>query len=182
MGRFYCGDIEGKFSFAVQDSDDIENLLSVVGNTNYCWHVCHCVAEIHEGYCRQCYDCKEEHTEATVEEGDYDDNCLYYEEKTREYNLNKEEHYEELLENMEILKKELPQGVIKFFENIEQNVSILNAFTGVFNDVYKHIGEKNETDNERHTLLLIIARYTMGYQIEYCLRTKDSCNITCEYY
>ena len=33
MGRFYCGDIEGKFSFAVQDSDDIENLLSVVGNT-----------------------------------------------------------------------------------------------------------------------------------------------------
>ena len=29
MGRFYDGDIEGKFWFGVQDSSDIENLISI---------------------------------------------------------------------------------------------------------------------------------------------------------
>ena len=27
MGRFYHGDIEGKFWFGIQDSDDIKNLV-----------------------------------------------------------------------------------------------------------------------------------------------------------
>ena len=30
MGRFYSGDIEGKFWVGVQDSDDIENLVNII--------------------------------------------------------------------------------------------------------------------------------------------------------
>ena len=29
MGRFYWGDIKGKFWFGVQDSDDVENLVNI---------------------------------------------------------------------------------------------------------------------------------------------------------
>jgi hypothetical protein len=182
MGRFYSGDIEGKFWFGVQCSDDVENLVTITGNTDYSWHVCNCVAEIKDDdYCRQCYESKEEHIEAAIEEGEYDDSCLYYEECSHGYSLDKETHYEELLANMENLKKEIPEGVIKFFENIEQNDKILDAFTGVFNDTNKHIVEKPEDDKERTKLFVLIARYTLGYQIEYCLRTTDSCNINCEY-
>ena len=45
MGRFYSGDIEGKFWFGVQDSDDIKNLVTIKGNNDYSWKVCNCVAE-----------------------------------------------------------------------------------------------------------------------------------------
>ena len=181
MGRFYSGDIEGKFWFGVQDSDDVENLVTIKGNTDYSWHVCNCVAEIDEDYCRQCYETKEDHIDAAIEEEEYDNSCLYYEECSHGYSLDKGTHYEELLANMENLKKEIPEGVVKFFENIEQNDKILDAFTGVFNDINKHFGEKNENEEERKKLQVLIARYTLGYQIEYCLRTTDSCNINCEY-
>ena len=65
MGRFYSGDIEGKFWFGIQDSNDVENLVTITGNTEYSWHACNCVAEIEDDdYCRQCYGSKEEHIEA----------------------------------------------------------------------------------------------------------------------
>jgi hypothetical protein len=182
MGRFYSGDIEGKFWFGVQDSDDVENLVTITPHTDYSWHVCNCCAEVDEGYCRQCYDSKEEHIEAAIEEEEYDDSCLYYEECSNGYCLDKGTHYEELVTNMELLKQELPEEVIKKFENIEQNDDILNAFTGVFDKYLPFINEKKEEkEGERKDLSVLVARYTLGYQIEYCLRTTDSCNINCEY-
>ena len=181
MGRFYNGDIEGKFWFGVQDSDDVENLVTIGSYKYYSWKVCNCSAEIDSAnYCRDCYDCIREHIEAAVEEEEYDDKCLHYEDCSQGYSLDKGTHYEELVTNMENLKKEIPEGVIKFFENIEQNDKILDAFTGVFNDIHKHY-DSVENDEERHKLNVLIARYTLGYQIEYCLRTTDSCNINCEY-
>ena len=185
MGRFYSGDIEGKFWFGIQDSDDIENLVTIKGNTDYSWKVCNCVAEIDDDdYCKVCYENKEQHVEGAIEEGEYDEDdindCLYYEDCSHGYSLDKGTHYEELVTNMENLKKEIPDNIINFFNNIEQNDKILDAFTGVFNDINKHIGDNNN-DKERHNLLVLIARYTLGYQLEYCLRTTDSCNINCEY-
>lgn len=181
MGRFYDGDIQGKFWFGIQDSNDVEELVTITCNTYFSWLVCHCVAEIDEDYCKQCYDSKEEHIEAAIEEESYEDECLYYEEGTQGYSLDKSTHYEELLTNMNNLKKEIPEGIIKFFENIEQNDKILDAFTGVFNDINKYIDEKPKDSKEYNKLLVLIARYMLGFQIEYCLRTTDSCNIICEY-
>jgi hypothetical protein len=97
MGRFYDGDIQGKFWFGVQDSDDIENLVNVKSGMYYGWRVCNCFAEIdcHE-YCKDCYDSKEAHIESAIEEEEYEDECLYYEECTFGYSLDKDTHYEEL--------------------------------------------------------------------------------------
>ena len=182
MGRFYSGDIEGKFWFGVQDSDDIENLVNITPNTEYAWKACNCFAEIDEDYCSCCYETKEEHINDAIEQGEYDDSCLYYEECSHGYSLDKETHYEELVTNMELLKQEIPEEIIKKFENIEQTDDILNAFTGVFDKYLPVINEKKEEkEGEKKELSVLVARYTLGYQIEYCLRTTGSCNVNCEY-
>lgn len=187
MGRFYNGDIEGKFWFGVQDSNDIENLVTTKSNTYYSWKVCNCVAEIdYQTYCNCCYETKEEHVETAIEEGEYDEKnnneCLYCEECCSGYSLDKETHYEELVTNMELLKQKMPSKIITLFENIEQNDKILDAFTGVFDNISVSVLEdKIKNDKEMHNIKVLLARYTLGYQIEYCLRTTNSCNVNCEY-
>ena len=180
MGRFYSGDIEGKFWFGVQDSDDVEKLVNITGNTYYSWNVCNCSAEIDDDYCRQCYDSKEDHIEAAIEEGSYQDECLYYEDCCNGYSLDKETHYQELVDNMNELKTKINKNVIQEFDKIEQNDKILDAFTGVFNNTHKYLNTM-ENNQERKEQEVLTARYTLGYQIEYCIRTTGSCNIHCEY-
>ena len=191
MGRFYDGCIQGKFWFGIQDSDDVENLVTIKGNTDYSWKACNCCAEVDEDYCRQCYETKEEHIEAAIEAEEYEDECLYYEESSHGYCLDKETHYEELVTNMENLKNEIPEEIITEFEKIEQNDKILDAFTGVFDKTHPLINKINDDfvfgetifgeKTQKKELSVLVARYTLGYQIEYCLRTTDYCNITCEY-
>ena len=112
MGRFYSGDIEGKFWFGVQDSNDIEYLVTITGNIYYSWKACNCVAEIDDyDYCTDCYESKNDHIENAIEEEEYEDECLYYEDCSCGYSLDKETHYQELLMNMEKLKKEIPNEI-----------------------------------------------------------------------
>jgi len=75
------------------------------------------------------------------------------------------------------LKKEIPEEIIAEFDKIEQNNDILDAFTGVFNNTHQIL---NKRDDLPKNLSELVARYTLGYQIEYCLRTTDSCNVSCE--
>jgi len=185
MGRFYNGDIEGKFWFGVQDSNDVKNLVTIDGYVYYSWKVCDCGAEIDETYCRQCYTNIRQHIEAAIEAGEYEDECLHYEDSSEGYSLDKGTHYEELVKNMENLRKEIPEEIIKEFEKIEQNDKILDAFTGVFDKTHPLVNKVNEdfvySASKKKELAVLVARYTLGYQIEYCLRTTDSCNINCEY-
>lgn len=186
MGRYYCGDIEGKFWVGLQGSDDIEELVSVTPHIYYCWKVCGCLAEIDsDEYCKDCYKTKEEHIENVVEEEDYEDEMLYMEECSQGYSLDKETHYEELKNNMEELRKKIPTLILDEFDKIEQSDKLLNAFTGVFDNSSKviqdYFGGIPQLGPEKRMLLQIIARYNLGLQLEYCLRTTDSCDINCEY-
>ena len=46
MGRYYWGDIEGKFWFGVQSSNDVENLLNITSQPgSLIWHGCGCVVD-----------------------------------------------------------------------------------------------------------------------------------------
>ena len=184
MGRFYDGDIQGKFWFGIQDSNDIENLVTITACINYSWKVCNCLAEIDScDYCKDCYESKNEHIEAVVEEDEYEDECLYYEENCIEYSFDKETHYEELVKNMELLKKEIPEEIINEFDKIEQNDKILDAFTGVFDKTHPIVNKLNDdfvySETDKNKFAILVARYTLGYQLEYCLRTTTSCHVTC---
>ena len=182
MGRFYNGDIEGKFWFAVQSSNDIEELVTVTPHIYYSWNVCGCTAEIHDyGYCKECYDSKEEHINAAIDEDVYDDDgCLYYEDQMIGYSLDKETHYVELMNNLNELKPKIGEDIIEKFDKIERNDDILNAFTGVFNHTHD-CENTTKTQEEIRNLMTLVARYTLGYQMEYCLKKNGYCNISCEY-
>jgi hypothetical protein len=182
MGRFYGGDIEGKFWFGIQDSNDIENLVTITSNTFFSWNVCNCVAEIDDDYCRNCYESKNEHIKQAIEEQEYEDECLYHEDCCSGYSLDKETHYKELVMNMEKIKKQIPKVIIEEFDKIEQNDKILDAFTGVFNNIEKILNKINfDNKKQQNNQTILIARYTIGYQIEYCLRNRGDCNVHCEY-
>jgi len=200
MGRFYHGSIEGKFWFGVQSSDDISNLVTIKPEMSYSWKACHCCAEFEidididnneDKYCKDCYESKEEHEESVIEEdGENEDKLLYYEEQSICYHLDKDSHYDELKKNMDILKSKIDPKITDEFDKIEQNDKILDAFTGVFDNSLKILNEiekekdkennKNESDVNKDYLELV-ARYTIGYQLEYCLRTtEDDCYVNCE--
>ena len=74
MGRFYSGDIEGKFWFGVQGSDDIQNLVTISEHIYYSWKACNCSADIDaDNYCKFCYENKEEHINDVKEMDEYAD-------------------------------------------------------------------------------------------------------------
>ena len=180
MGRFYDGDIEGKFWFGIQSSSDIENLVTITPCMYYSWKICNCSAEIDcQEYCKDCYDSKEDHITDVMENDEYDDETLYYEEQACGYSLDKETHYLELLDNMNKLRTEISEEIIKEFDSLYRNDNILNAFTGVFDNTHKSINNiKDEKEQKRVSVL--VARYTLGYQIEYCLIKQGDCHINCE--
>lgn len=199
MGRFYHGSIEGKFWFCVQCSNDISNLVTINHEMSHSWKACHCCIESDinnkDNYCNDCYESKEEHEESVIEEdGDNEDNCLYYEEQTITYHLDKDSHYDELKQNMDILKSKIDPKIIDEFDKIEQNDKILDAFTGVFDNILKKINDiktemeqENEQETDKNDLYVnndyeeLVARYTLGYQLEYCLRTtNEDCYVHCE--
>jgi hypothetical protein len=196
MGRYYHGAIEGKFWFGIQDSGDISNLVTITPEMAYMWKACLCCANIKDTYCTYCNDCyesKEEHEKAVIEEdGENENNCLYIEEQTISYYLDKDSHYNELKENMDILRLKIDPEIIAEFDKIEQNDKILDAFTGVFDNSVKKLneietGKKKQNEKEKTELGVIddsrvlVARYTIGYQLEYCLRAIDKdCYVNCE--
>lgn len=181
MGRFYGGDIEGKFWFGVQSSDDISTLLNISCESNYIWKVCGCVAEINDyDYCDDCYSSKEQHIKDTVEEEEYEDDCLYMDEQNISYNIDKDDHYEELINNLKILEHHIPKTIMNEFNNIPQDDNILNAFTGVFNKVFTIFDSLELNEIQKQKIAVYTARYTLGYQIKYCLEKKDSCGVYCE--
>jgi|SaaInlStandDraft_7_1057024.scaffolds.fasta_scaffold10098_2 hypothetical protein len=186
MGRFYYGDIEGKFWVAIQPSNDIENIVDVDPEPLFVWKICNCEAIINESqtdkYCNSCFESEEEHKQSVIDDDDYDDERLYIEEEMISYCLNMDDHYESLVRNMGELKLLIENNIINKFYEIKQNKDILDTSTGVFNDIIDYIFKNDnfESDEDRKLVLERVTRYIIGYQIEYCLRTNESCNVVCE--
>ena len=69
MGRYYSGDINGKFWFGTQSSGDASHFGGVFTITNV-YQMCSC-PENGNRYCTDCYSSYEEHAEdAEIEEGE----------------------------------------------------------------------------------------------------------------
>ena len=183
MGRYYWGDIEGKFWFAVQCSTDISNLIDISYNEHYCWKVCHCSADVGcDNYCNDCYESKEEHIEAAKEEDDYssNDEDLFTEENTISYNIDKEDHYENLIGKLNEIKNNFPAEIMDAFNKIENNDKLLNAFEGPFEKTIDVFETLKLDDAKKQDLAVLMARYTLGLQIKYCLEQNGDCSVYCE--
>jgi uncharacterized protein YdcH (DUF465 family) len=188
MGRFYGGDIEGKFWFGVQDSCDISNLVDIEYTIGHIWKACGCSARIDDKFCEDCYDNYDEHVLAVKEEyDDYEEGDLLYEEGNEiYYNLYKDWHYDELTETLEQLKSKIPEKVMNELDKLEENKKIISAFSGYFDSVFEEYNKLNSEDNDANSNQSInnsaqfIARYVLGLQIKYCLEKNDMCAVICE--
>jgi hypothetical protein len=69
MGRYYTGNISGKFWFGVQDSSMLERYGGTL-TENYCWLGCCCLAEEGDTYCHHCYESEEDHKKDVEENGE----------------------------------------------------------------------------------------------------------------
>ena len=205
MGRYYGGDIEGKFWFGVQSSCDINNLVDIEYITEYVWKACGCNARIEdETFCTDCYENYTEHVLA-IQENDYDmeeDDTMYREGCNVYYQIYKDEHYDELVENLQLVRRNLSADILAEFDKLEDNSNITSAYSGYFNPIYekyqqqqkrKEEEEKEEKEKEKekeninpHRVFRpdgeaeFIARYVIGLQIKYCLENLSSCTVSCE--
>lgn len=192
MGRYYGGDIEGKFWFGVQSSCDINNLVNIEYITEYVWKACGCGARIEdEKFCTDCYENYDEHVLA-IQENDYDmeDKLMYREGCNVYYQIYKDEHYDELLESLQLVRSNLSDDILTEFDKLEDNSNITSAYSGYFDPIYKKYQLQQKTKEEENncprqeftpnTEAEFIARYVIGLQIKYCLENLGCCTVSCE--
>lgn len=209
MGRFYWGDIEGRFWFGVQDSDDISNLINLTYISTYEWKCCDCGtnADInYDKYCSECYGSYEEHKRAIDAEADDADDIdaddaddidaddadadadkpidmsekLYCQNNIISYEIYKDEHYDELLKSLKDLEPMLTDKVMQEFANIEQDDKILDTFKNSFEKTELVFKEEVKNGLLDISSTNILARYILGTQVKYCLEKNDYCTIICE--
>jgi len=172
MGRYYYGDISGKFWVACQSSTDASNYgITHKDIINFC--VCHCASDETEEsigndpekkiYCESCYDSYEQHIESIKEEDlDLDSENIktwYISESEICYEFC-EEHIEQLEEKIKELEKKVGK-YMNTFKIIEKNEEINYDF----DSSYENLDGNAE----------LVARLCLGKQIHYCLKKKGSC-------
>ena len=179
MGREYFGDIEGKFAFSIQNSDDIENLVAIDYRVQYSYCVCQCIVEnIENKYCSDCYDSYEEHLKIARED-EYlcqNENILTKEDNIIIYDIEKEKHLNELNKNMNEIQDLLPPNVIKEFNKIKDDDEIIDGYSDIFSKAFSEMDKYVEKDFK------IIYRYKLGLQVTYILNRQDTCTMYCEVY
>ena len=177
MGRYYFGQISGKFWFGFQNSDD----ASYFGvNYKHVRNFYVCCCEIDEDsddlatdiYCTDCYSSYEEHKQAMIDEDvelydeDDSDGTWYTSDSEITY------HFD-----------------ASHIEMVEKKIKICEDLIGEYvNDSsYKIIDDGDEItydyttpSNMIATDIVLIASLCLGKQILYCLRKHGECFFTAE--
>lgn len=168
MGRYYFGQIEGKFWVAVQDSNDPE-YFGVPSRNIVNFHVCDCTCNFEDFidqqiYCKECYDSYEKHLEEVSKQ-------------------EAEEEEEEDLETWYVSESEI------FFEFkksdlplVKYGIKKLNKKVGQYMESFTIIDDENSVkynydipNDIKSDQLKLIARLCIGKQILYCLEKHGSC-------
>jgi hypothetical protein len=138
MGRFYNGDINGKFWFGVQSSDDISNLLDIDSEMVCEWYGCGCT--LHDDnnedneFCIECYNNKEDFLLNASEEMEADGSSVpYHETNEIVYYISSSQYLKPLEEKLNELEQKIHKSIIDAFKGITGDVS--DVFTGVFDHV-----------------------------------------------
>ena len=193
MGRYYYGDISGKFWFACQSSDDADYYVEIgEGYPILRYKVCNCIYdEAYSEYCSDCYDSYDEHYKAYKDDDFYDDDDdddvkLYYDEAGEiRFDFYKDEI--EYVENqLELIENKLGQeflNKINFKMNKDDDYSYDLDY-----DIHSHKRYLSKNgfwnfDNEKDIEIDVdkyLARWCLGKQILQCLKDKGQCSFDCE--
>ena len=151
MGRYYFGDIEGKFWFGVQDSDD----ATFFGVDPY--------PIIHES---------ESDSESSDKESESSDKEPEYNEIAYDF---EKEHIELVEKGIQKCKEELKDYKVK----LDKFFDTRNSYN--YEELRKelNLGYNSEKD-EVHDILEWYARLLLGEKILTCLQEKGQCHFGCE--
>jgi hypothetical protein len=169
MGRFYYGNIKGKFWVGIQDSNDPENFdLEETPQHNYIG--CGCFCENKEiKYCDSCYSSFEEHKESIEEDGDYEgdldklDNLIEEYSNESEWKADKDD-----VENIEKVLKEIDEKI-----NVKEYIKSITFDQK--DDFAYQFKKTSKFKKERGDILTLLARWCLGMQILKCIEVKGSC-------
>ena len=178
MGRFYTGDIEGKFWFGTQSSDDATH-FGVNPEIQYDYYGCGCCATDNivdnnddanaELYCTSCYTSLDEHLEQTQDDRE--------ENETKTYHESNEIYYYFQERNMYTIEKEIKKLEKKVGKYMEPFAIIDKTpeYEGVTYEY--HVPEGTTLKNGE---LELIARLCLGKQILYCVEKYGKCGFHAE--
>jgi hypothetical protein len=182
MGRYYTGDICGKFWFGIQNSDDADHFGCKGNIVNYRFYGCECSINQYlidiaienkvSLFCDKCYHNYNHHKKEV--EDLVENNILYYEcceQLIYEFNSTHINIVKQVLNELE----NKYSMYIKNFEIID-DVSLED---GIDYEV-DLVDEKEEEESEDKKILKYVARLCLGRQILYCLEKNGKCNFTGE--
>jgi len=181
MGRYYSGNISGKFWFALQDSRDADH-FGGKSYQEYHYYGCNCSIENdsvdlldNKSFCTTCYASYKDHFENTIEERKNDkDNKknkdkLYYESEELYYEFDEADiSYVEKVVNS--LEKECGKYISKY--DIEDS--------GDNEDITYKVELSEHITNIPNDRLEKVARLCLGKQILHSLNTYGSCGFSTE--
>jgi hypothetical protein len=179
MGRFYSGDIQGKFWFAVQDSDDAD--FFGVEHVKVYNRKCGCLYSEEDECC-----CEVEHEHNFKDSEEYDDskstcdpNCeIEFDENTKD-----EESYNSI--EYDFSEEHIP----KVREGIERCIQSLDGHHEKLEDYFKNKDSYNDKElseylnieqEKMHGYLEWYARLELGKKILHCLDENGTCSFECE--
>jgi hypothetical protein len=165
MGRYYCGDISGKFWFGVQSSNDASE-YGIKHKKVFTYFLCNCNCENKKNrYCTSCYESYDEHREAIINDDSTEitkrRKNLWYESDTEIwYNIRKC-HTKIIKEKVDVLESQVGKYMSNYIIKDDDN-EIRYDYDAIDNNIEKETQE-------------LLARLCLGKQILYCLRKQDKC-------
>jgi hypothetical protein len=155
MGRFYSGDINGKFWFGIQSSYDISNLLDIEPNVVLEWYGCRCT--LHDDnneddkYCVECFNSEEEFLAAAADDMKMDNSeNPYYETNEIVYDISSSQYLKPLEDKLNELEQKIHKSLIETIKEITGDIS--DAFSGVFDNVFA-VQQKLINENKKDIVI-----------------------------
>jgi hypothetical protein len=172
MGRYYFGDIKGKFWFGIQSSDDAVNLGGNMSDNLMLYFPCNCQLVCGKNFCDDCFDSFNDAFEEAKNQGFIDENAS----KELEDVLLYESNYIDMkFEGHQLVEI---QGHIEELHNKIGNH--IKNFTMNKEEDYEYDIELANEDNIEKKDLELIARWCIAKQIEQCIIDKGECEFECE--
>jgi len=174
MGRYYYGNIAGKFWFGVQDSTDARNIGGKVDKL-YQYVCCGCSVEnLNTIYCAECYSDFDLHFNDALENEDFEED-----EEEQEQLIREAGEYQYFFNGRQL---EEVRGHIADLEKVVSK--FVKSFTIDAEDEYKYdlkLHEKYEgadcgfTSEIKGDELELLARWCLAKQVEKCIIDKGQC-------
>jgi len=174
MGRYYYGNITGKFWFATQDSNDAVNFGGMDGGDIMCYAGCGCHLKCGSGhFCEDCYDDYDQHINSAIEDGHIEE-----EDKDKPDILIQECGFFEMSFDGDQLEE--VQRHIAEYEKIV--LPLVVSFKMDEADGYSYDLELQPEyySTENRDTDALIARWCLAKQVEQCLIDKGECVFDCE--